>query len=121
MAAFTSRKAIDRLLRPRSVAIVGASAEPASPGFRVLANLEAIGFTGEIHLVTRRAAELDGRRCVPSIADLPEGIDAAVLIVPEAAVADAIAGCIERGIGGIALFAAGFAEQAMKAARSRRR
>jgi acyl-CoA synthetase (NDP forming) len=110
MAAFTSRKAIDRLLRPRSVAIVGASAEPASPGFRVLANLEAIGFTGEIHLVTRRAAEIDGRRCVPSIADLPEGIDAAVLIVPEAAVADAIAGCIERGIGGIALFAAGFAE-----------
>jgi acyl-CoA synthetase (NDP forming) len=47
---------------------------------------------------------------VPTIADLPPGIDAAVLIVPEAAVADAIAGCIERGIGGIALFAAGFAE-----------
>jgi acetate---CoA ligase (ADP-forming) len=110
MAAFLSRKPIDRLLRPRSVAIVGASAEPASPGFRVLANLEAIGFTGEIHLVTRRAAEIDGRRCVPTVAELPQGIDAAVLIVPEAAVADAIAGCVERGIGGIALFAAGFAE-----------
>ena len=110
MAAKTSRKAIDRLLRPRSVAIVGASAEPASPGFRVLANLDAVGFSGEIHLVTRRAAEIGGRRCVPTIANLPSGIDAAVLIVPEAAVADAINGCIERGIGGIALFAAGFAE-----------
>ena len=110
MPAVTSRKAIDRLLRPRSVAIVGASAEPASPGFRVLANLEAVGFSGEIHLVTRRAAEIGGRRSVPSIADLPQGIDAAVLIVPEAAVADAIASCVERGIGGIALFAAGFAE-----------
>src|SRR6185437_13621035 len=105
-----SRKAIDRLLRPRSVAIVGASAEPASPGFRVLANLEALGFSGEIHLVTRRAAEIGGRRCVPAIADLPQGIDAAVMIVPEAAVADAITASIERGIGGISIFAAGFAE-----------
>jgi acyl-CoA synthetase (NDP forming) len=110
MAAAFSRKPIDRLLRPRSVAIVGASAEPASPGARVLANLEAVGFSGEIHLVTRRAAEINGRRCVPTIADLPPGIDAAVLIVPEAAVADAITASIERGIGGIALFSAGFAE-----------
>ena len=106
----SSRKAIDRLLRPRSIAIVGASAEAASPGARVLANLEALGFPGNIHLVTRRATEIGGRRCVPTIADLPAGIDAAVLIVPEAAVAEAINGCIERGIGGIALFAAGFAE-----------
>jgi acetate---CoA ligase (ADP-forming) len=110
MSAASSRKAIDRLLRPRSIAIVGASAEPGAPGARVLANLEAVGFRGEIHLVTRRVAEINGRRCVPTIGDLPQGIDAAVLIVPEAAVADAIAGCVERGIGGISLFTAGFAE-----------
>jgi acetate---CoA ligase (ADP-forming) len=60
--------------------------------------------------VTRRVAEIGGRRCVPTIADLPPGIDAAVLIVPEAAVADAIRGCIAREVGGVALFAAGFAE-----------
>ncbi|HEY1504468.1 MAG TPA: acetate--CoA ligase family protein [Stellaceae bacterium] len=110
MSAVSSRTAIDRLLRPRSIAIVGASAEPASPGARVLANLEAVGFPGEIHLVTRRVPEINGRRCVPTIADLPPGIDAAVLIVPETAVADAISGCIERAIGGVSLFAAGFAE-----------
>jgi acetate---CoA ligase (ADP-forming) len=105
-----SRSAIDRLLRPRSIAIVGASAEPTSPGARVLANLEAIGFSGSIHPVTRRAAEIGGRRCVPTVADLPNGIDAAVLIVPEAAVGEAISGCIAQGIGGVTLFAAGFAE-----------
>jgi acyl-CoA synthetase (NDP forming) len=110
MSESLSRKSIDRLLRPRSIAIVGASAEPGAPGARVLANLEALGFPGEIHLVTRRVTEINGRRCVPTIADLPHGIDAAVLIVPEAAVTDAITGCIERGIGGISLFAAGFAE-----------
>jgi acyl-CoA synthetase (NDP forming) len=110
MSEAPSRKPIERLLRPRSIAIVGASAEPGAPGARVLANLEAVGFPGEIHLVTRRVAEINGRRCVPTIADLPRGIDAAVLIVPEAAVGDAIAGCVERGIGGVALFSAGFAE-----------
>ncbi len=110
MSEAPERKAIDRLLRPRSIAIVGASAEPGAPGARVLANLEALGFPGAIHLVTRRVTEINGRRCVPTIADLPPGIDAAVLIVPEAAVADAIGGCIERGIGGISLFTAGFAE-----------
>lgn len=109
-AASGARRPIDRLLRPRAIAIVGASADPASPGARVLANLEAIGFPGAIHLVTRRAAEIGGRRCVPTIADLPPGIDAAVLIVPEAAVADAISGCIAQGIGGATIFAAGFAE-----------
>ena len=41
------RRAIDRLLRPRAIAIVGASADPASPGARVLANLDAIGFPSE--------------------------------------------------------------------------
>lgn len=109
-AASGARRPIDRLLRPRAIAIVGASADPASPGARVLANLEAIGFPGAVHLVTRRAAEIGGRRCVPTIADLPKGIDAAVLIVPEAAVADAIGGCIAQGIGGVTIFAAGFAE-----------
>lgn len=109
-AATSARRAIDRLLRPRAIAIVGASADPASPGARVLANLEAIGFPGEIHLVTRRLAEIGGRHCVATIADLPRDIDAAVLIVPEAAVADAIGGCIAQGIGGATIFAAGFAE-----------
>ena len=60
--------------------------------------------------MTRRAAEIGGRRCVATIADLPNGIDAAVLIVPEAAVADAVGGCIAQGIGGATIFAAGFAE-----------
>ncbi|MEI9852104.1 MAG: hypothetical protein WDN24_16075 [Sphingomonas sp.] len=48
MSTHPSRKALDRLLRPRSVAIVGASATPGSLGASVLANLEARGFAGEI-------------------------------------------------------------------------
>lgn len=101
---------IRRLLRPRSVAIVGASAEASSPGARVLANLELVGYRGAIHLVSRRARDIGGRACVPSIEDLPPGIDAAVLAVPESVVADAVKSCAARGIGGAVVFAAGFAE-----------
>jgi acyl-CoA synthetase (NDP forming) len=104
------RSPIERLLRPRSVAIVGASADPVSVGARVLANLEQIGFPGTIYPVTRRAETIGGRRCVATIADLPDDVDAAVLVVPEAAVADAVASCIDNDIGGVTIFAAGFAE-----------
>ena len=104
------RSPIERLLRPRSVAIVGASADPASVGARVLANLEQIGFAGTIYPVTRRAETIAGRRCYATIADLPDDLDAAVLVIPESAVAEALSSCIENDMGGVTIFAAGFAE-----------
>src|SRR5436853_3018594 len=74
---------LDRLLRPRSVAIVGISPEPGHPGGSVLANLERSGFEGSIHLVSRTRKEFGGRPCVASIDDLPEGVDVAVLVIPQ--------------------------------------
>jgi acetate---CoA ligase (ADP-forming) len=107
-AIVTSR--LDRLLRPRSVAIVGVSPEPGHMGGSVLANLQRCGFAGEIHLVSRSRPEINGLRCVQSIDDLPEGIDAAVLVVPQSAVLDAIAACGRRGVGAAVVFASGYAE-----------
>ena len=79
-------------------------------GGSVLANLERCGFAGDIHLVSRSRAEINGRPCVPSIDDLPHGVDAAVLVVPQTAVLDAIAACGRRGVGAAIVFASGFAE-----------
>ena len=101
---------LDRLIRPRSVAIVGVSPEPGHMGGSVLANLERCRFEGEIHLVSRSRPEFNGRKCVPSIDDLPFGVDAAVLVVPQTAVIDAVTACGRRGIGGAIVFASGFAE-----------
>ena len=101
---------IRRLLRPRAVAIVGASAEPGAVGAIILDNLQKIGFPGEIHLVSRSRAEIQGRACVASIDELPEGLDAVALVVPEAALADSIAACARRQVGGVIALAAGFAE-----------
>lgn len=99
-----------RLLKPRSVAIVGISPEPGSIGANVLGNLTRFGFAGDVHLVSRSSREIEGRSCVGSIDELPEGIDAAVLAVPRQATREAVAACVRRRMGAALLFASGFAE-----------
>src|SRR5262249_44959675 len=110
MAASAEMSGLARLMRPRAVAIVGATPEPGTIGGAVLVNLERCGYQGRIHLVSRRAKEINGRPCVAAIDELPDGIDAAVLVVPQQAVVDAVAACGRRGIAGAVVFASGFAE-----------
>jgi acyl-CoA synthetase (NDP forming) len=104
------RSAFERLLRPRSLAIVGASPEPFSLGGNVLDNVERFGFSGDLHLVSRTRSEIKGRPCVGAIDDLPHGVDAVVLVIPVQAVKEAIAACARRGVGGAVVFASGFGE-----------
>src|SRR5215468_11088402 len=97
-------------MRPRSVAIVGVSPQPGSPGGGVLDNLERFDYGGDIHLISRRSSEVKGRPCVASIDDLPEGIDTALLTIPRAAIEQAVSACARRAVGAVIIFAAGFAE-----------
>jgi acyl-CoA synthetase (NDP forming) len=101
---------IARLMRPRSIAIVGISPEQSSAGFLALKNLEDFAYRGDIHLVSRNQAAIGGRSCVRSIDELPEGVDAAMLFLPRVAIEDAVAACGRRRVGGVVIFAAGFAE-----------
>src|SRR5579862_8001184 len=102
------RLSIGRLLNPRSVVIVGASPTPGALGNMVLRNLDRLGFAGDIHLVNPRRDEIAGRPCVKTIDDLPEGIDAAILAIPGAAVLDAVSALARRKAGAAIIFAAGF-------------
>ncbi|PTX00180.1 acetate--CoA ligase family protein [Pararhodobacter aggregans] len=106
----SARGAVERLLNPRSVAILGATPERDSVGGGVLSNLELFGFKGDIHLVSRSRDEINGRPCVKSVADLPRGVDVAVLIVPFKAIRDSVVACIAQGVGAIVIFTSGFAE-----------
>ena len=101
---------LDRLLRPRSVAIIGASDKPGALGASVLANLVRQGFAGPIHLVNPKRAEIGGRPCIASVDDLPAGVDVAILAIPRAGVLDAIRGLAQRKTGAVVVFSAGFAE-----------
>jgi len=101
---------IGRVLTPRSIAIVGASADPRSFGGFVLGNLDRFGYEGALHLVSRSSSEINGRLCVKTVDDLPEGIDLAVLAIPEAGVLDAVRGLAARRTHAAVLFASGYAE-----------
>jgi acyl-CoA synthetase (NDP forming) len=105
-----TRPAIERLLRPRSIAIAGISPQPKSPGAQVLANIENYKYPATVHLVSRNRTEVLGRPCVPTIDELPAGIDLALLLVPSNAVLEAIQACARRSVGAAVVYAAGFAE-----------
>src|SRR5690606_678799 len=105
-----ARPAIERMWRPRSIAIVGASPSPGALGAGVLATLERFAYAGEIHRINARRSDIDGRPCLKSPADLPMGVDVAVLAIPRAGILDAVKACAARGVGGVVVYAAGFAE-----------
>lgn len=105
-----SKLNFDRLLRATSVAIIGASEKPGALGNAVLRNLERHGFAGDIHLVNPKRPVIGGRQAVAAIGELPEGVDAAVLAIPGAAVLDTVRLLAERGVGAAVIFSAGFAE-----------
>ncbi|GLT01550.1 6-carboxyhexanoate--CoA ligase [Sphingobium jiangsuense] len=105
-----ARSAINRLMKPRSIAILGASDRPGSLGASVLANLVRAGFDGDIHLVNAKRDSIGDRPCVRSVDDLPAGIDVAILAIPQAGVLDAVRSLAPRGCGAAVIFSAGFAE-----------
>lgn len=112
---------VDRLLSPKSVVVVGASARPESPGARVFAGLKRLDYAGAIHLVNPTRTELDGHPCVAKISAIPLGVDLAVLCVPKCAVQASLEECVERQVGAAVVFAAGYAEQDEDGAAEQRR
>lgn len=101
---------LGRLLKPRSIAIVGASTDPRSFGAFVLGNLERFGYRESVHLVSRSNKRIGDRPCVSSIEELPEGIDLAVLAVPAEGALDAVRTLGARRAGAAVLFASGYSE-----------
>ncbi len=92
---------LDPLLRPRSVAVVGASDSPDSVGQWALKNLELGGYRGKIYAVNPRHEEVQGHRCYASLKDLPEAPDLVIFAVGdhrlEAALDEAIAVGVAAG------------------------
>jgi acyl-CoA synthetase (NDP forming)/RimJ/RimL family protein N-acetyltransferase len=98
---------LSHLLRPASVAVVGASREQGSVGRAILHNIVSSGFTGAVHAVNPRAQTVEGVRCVASVGDLPESVDLAVITVPPAAVPGAAEECGRRGVRCLIVITAG--------------
>jgi acyl-CoA synthetase (NDP forming) len=99
-----TREAMRRLLTPRSVAIVGASPRPDTPGRAMVDMARIDGFAGEVHAVNPRHAEIDGLPCHPSLAALPGRPDHVVIGVANARVEAALDEAIAAGASAATIF-----------------
>ena len=95
------------LLGPASVAVVGASRRPGTVGRAILRNIVTGGFGGHVYAVNPRARQVEGVACVPSVADLPEPVDLAVVAVPAGAVRAVAEECGKRGVRALVVITAG--------------
>jgi acyl-CoA synthetase (NDP forming) len=102
--------AVERLIRPRSVAIVGASSDASRTAGRPLRYLLKHGYQGRILPVNPRAESIEGIRCYPSVAALPETPDMALVLVGPNLVTDAIRDLAARGTPAAVVLAGGYAE-----------
>jgi acyl-CoA synthetase (NDP forming)/GNAT superfamily N-acetyltransferase len=109
-------ESLRHLLRPASVAVVGAGRRTGSAGGAILRNLLAGGFGGPVYAVNPRAGkELAGAACFPSVSALPESPDLAVIAVPPEAVADVAEECGRRGVRSLVVITSGVHGRALPA------
>ena len=101
---------LEKFFEPKSVVVIGASSVPRKPGNDVIRNILANGYSGKLYLVNPKGEEIMGMKVHPSIRDLPEGIDLAIIILPASANPQAVRECAARGIQAIVLAAGGFSE-----------
>ena len=102
--------AIEKLIQPRSIAIIGASADFHKLNGRVMKFLIDHGFKGGIYPVNPKYGMIGDLTCYASVDDLPEAADLAVITVPAKLVNDAVAACGRKGIEAAVLFSSGFKE-----------
>ncbi|MEM0042878.1 MAG: acetate--CoA ligase family protein [Thermofilaceae archaeon] len=99
-----------KLLRPQSVAVIGASRDPSKIGYQVLKNILSSGFRGRVYAVNPNASEILGVKCYPSILDVPEPVDLAVVTVPAKLVPQVVEECGRKGVKAVAVISSGFKE-----------
>jgi acyl-CoA synthetase (NDP forming)/GNAT superfamily N-acetyltransferase len=98
------------LLSPRTVAVIGAGRTPGGIGHEILRNLIEGAFTGRVYPVNPKAARVAGLRAYPTVADVPEQVDLAVLAVPASAVRTVVEECCRAGVRAVVVTTAGFGE-----------
>lgn len=104
------RAAIRHLFEARSIAIIGASADPTKLGSAPLASMATLNYQGTISVVNPRYTELMGHQCYPSIDALPDHVECAMIVLPAAAAVEAAEACFARGIKAIVMIPQGFGE-----------
>ncbi|HEW89775.1 MAG TPA: hypothetical protein ENG43_00345, partial [Candidatus Bathyarchaeota archaeon] len=101
---------LDAFFKARSVAVIGASSRPGKIGHEILRNLALYEYRGRVYPINPRADEILGLKCYPSILDVPDEVDLAVIAVASEATPKVVEECGRKGVKAIVIVSGGFKE-----------
>lgn len=101
---------LTKLIRPESLAVLGASNDPTRIGGRPIAYMKTRGFPGALYPVNPNRETVQGLKAHPRLADVPGAVDAAIIAVPASSALEAVRDCVAKGVKAAIMFTAGFAE-----------
>ena len=101
---------MDAIFSPESVAVLGASTTPGKVGHDIFQNILRGGYKGTLYPVNPRAKSIQCIKAYPSLLDISDPVDLAIIILPPAIALEAVKDCVEKGVKGIVIVSAGFKE-----------
>lgn len=101
---------LDSIMKPRSIAVIGASTRAHTIGSDIMKRLQEYGFQGPIYPVNPKGGVIEGLQAYPSILDVPGEVDLAIVVVNAKFVLSTVDQCHEKGVGGLCVISAGFKE-----------
>ena len=104
------KEQMDKILRPKAIAVVGASTKPKTIGSEIMQRLRDYKFNGKVYPVNPKGGMIEGFQAYTSIAEIPGEVDLAVIVVNAKFVLDTIDQCHAKGIKGLCIITAGFKE-----------
>jgi acetyl coenzyme A synthetase (ADP forming)-like protein len=108
---------LDTFFNPKSIAVIGASRTPGKVGYDILKNAIQYGYQGAVYPINPGASEILGVKAYPSLLDVPDKIDLAVVVVPPKNVLEIIGQCGDKGIDAAIIITAGFRESGLEGAK----
>ena len=105
-----TRRDLDSLFNPQSIAVIGASTRNGSVGHALFSNILLNGYTGVVYPVNARARSVLGVKAYPSVLEIPDEVEMAVVIVPAVAVPAVLAECGQKRVKAAIVISAGFKE-----------
>jgi acyl-CoA synthetase (NDP forming)/GNAT superfamily N-acetyltransferase len=103
-------RSMGNVLSPRSVAVIGASADPAKVGNAVLTNLLRGGFTGPVYPVNAEHRSVHGVRAYKTVREIPDDVDLAVVAVPAESISSVLDDCLDKGVKALVVVSSGFSD-----------
>lgn len=110
MPAPRSQHALDSIMRPRAVAVIGASRRKQTIGYEILSNLLGFEFSGPVYPVNPTTRVVHSIRAYRRVGDIPGPVDLAVVVVPKRHVLGVVDACGRKGVRGLVMITAGFRE-----------